>query len=139
MQREAPLWQRIHDDPCYVEVVRAVGYGGMTYRELTELIEKLALRFSKTRVESATYHLVTFEGQTTCNPNPLAQVSLRANVRTLAWQLLGPPPEHPEADHFKSDQPWVPPWQRAPVPPREDPKKEESPTGKPERSRRKAS
>jgi hypothetical protein len=138
MQREAPLWQRIHDDPCCIEVVRAMGYGGMTCRELTELIEKLALRFSKTRVESASYQVVTFEGQMTCNPKPLAQVSLRVNVRTLAWQLLGPPPEPPEADHLKSLQPWVPPWNRAPAPPQEEPKKEEPPNGKPKRSRKKS-
>jgi hypothetical protein len=29
-----------------------------------------------------------------CNPKPLAPVSLRAGVRKLCFQPLGPPPEH---------------------------------------------
>jgi hypothetical protein len=120
----------MYEDPCYGEIVQAVGYRGMTYRELTELIETLAKRFDKLRVESATYHLVTFEGQMTCNPKPLAQVSLRAEVRKLAWQLLGPPPESSESEHFHQPGPWKPPWDRPPKEPPPEPQ-----DGKPKRRR----
>jgi hypothetical protein len=93
MAKEQPLWHRIYFDPVYTEIARAIGYAGCTYRDMLALLEPLGERFGKQRVESATYHLVTFEGQMTCNPKPLAQVSLRAEVRKLCWQLLGPPPE----------------------------------------------
>lgn len=61
----------------------------------------------------------------TTKPPPLAQVTLRAEVRSLAWQLLGPPPEHPEAAHFRQPAAWVPPWAR-PQPTKEEPPKEET-------------
>lgn len=97
MKQEQSLALRIYHDPVYTAVVRAVNYKGMPYRSLSELIETLAKQFDKRRVESACYHLVAFEGQMTVNPKPLAHVSLRAEVRKLAIQLLGPPPEDREA------------------------------------------
>jgi hypothetical protein len=93
--KQTPLWQRLYFDPVYVAVAREIGYKGCTVRELGQKIEDLSKQFEKRLVESATYHLCTFEGQMTCNPSPLAHVSLRSEVRRLCWQLLGPPPEHP--------------------------------------------
>ena len=65
----------------------------------------------------------------TATPKPLAEVRLRAEVRKVAFQLLGPAPEHPEFEHYKTDQTWVQSWDRAP--------KEEPKNGKPKRSRKK--
>jgi hypothetical protein len=43
------------------------------------------------------YHLLTYEGQMRCNPPPSAHVAFRTQVRRLAFQLLGPPPEQEDA------------------------------------------
>src|ERR1700676_5528304 len=96
MIKTQALWERLYQDTVYTAIVRAVGYNVITYRELSDLIETLGQTHGKTRVESACFHLVTFEGQNCCNVKPLAEVKLREEVRKLSWQLLGPPPEDPE-------------------------------------------
>ena len=103
MHKEPPLWQRLYTDAAYRELVRRVGYRGCTWRELAALIEELGKTYGKQKVESASYRCFTFEGQMTCNPAPLAHVSLRADVRTLCWQLLGPPPEKLDAFYTNPD------------------------------------
>ena len=103
MQKERPLWERLYFDEAYVEIARLVGYRGTTYREMAKSLEPLERRFGKQRVQSATYYLVTFEGQMTCNPSPLAEVKLRPEVRKLCWQLLGPPPESEDAFNRHAD------------------------------------
>ena len=97
MQKEKPLWERLYFDEAYVEIARLIGYRGTTYRAMTEMLEPLERKLGKQRVQSATYHIVTFEGKMTCNPKPLAEVTLRPEIRRLCWQLLGPPPESVEA------------------------------------------
>jgi hypothetical protein len=123
MAQEKPLLQRIYADECYAELCRAAGYKGITYRELAQVIETLGKRFGKGRVEAAGWNLVTFEGQLRANPKPLEHVSLRAEVRKYCWQLLGPPPEHPEYKHFQTTDPWVPPWAEQEPPPEAKPKR----------------
>jgi MutS domain I len=95
-EKEKPLWQRIYQEPVFTEVARLVGYSGTTYRELMEKVEPLKKRFGGQNVDSAIYHLATFEGDTTCNVKPLAHVSLRENARKCCFQLLGFPPEYKE-------------------------------------------
>src|SRR5687768_9470999 len=93
MNKEQPLWHRMYFREEYVAVCKLVGYAGLTYRDLQEKLEPLFRQLGKARVESAVYHLCTFEGQMTVNVKPLTHVSLRREVRELAWQMLGPPPE----------------------------------------------
>lgn len=100
VNKQSPLWEKLYFDAVYVEIARLIGYQGTTYRDMLKLLEPLEEKFGKQRVRSAAYHVVTFEGQMTCNPKPLAEVKLRENVRKLCWQLLGPPPES-EAAFFK--------------------------------------
>src|SRR5262249_2604394 len=114
MSKEQPLWQRIYFDEVFTEVCRAIGYAGCTYREMQQRLEPLNARFDKRGVESAARYLVTYEGQFTSAPKPLAHVRLRDEVRRLCWQLLGPPPEHPDYERFKSSEPWCPPWRQPP-------------------------
>jgi hypothetical protein len=59
--------------------------------------EKRSREFDKGKVESAVYHLTSFEGQMTYNPPPLAKVMFREGVRPLLWMLVGPPPEKKDA------------------------------------------
>jgi hypothetical protein len=124
--KEQPLWHRIYYDDCYTEVVRAIGYEGCTYREMLARLEPLEKQFGKQRVHAATVHLFFYEGQFTCNPKPLAHVRLREEIRTLVWQLLGPPPEHPEYAHYHQPEPFVPSWAREPQKPAEPAKPKKS-------------
>src|SRR4051794_30529689 len=98
MSKEKPLYERLYTDEAYIEFARLIGYQGCTYRDMIEKTQPLRQKFGNHRIDSATYVLVTFEGDGTCNPKPLAQVSLRLDVRKLCFQLLGPPPE--EWDRF---------------------------------------
>jgi hypothetical protein len=108
--KEKPLWWRLYNDPAYVAVARSIGYQGCTVRDLGQKIEDLSRQFDKHRVQSAVYHLATFDGQMTCNPPQLAKVELRAHVRQLCWQLLGVPPDHPDyaSFHPEAAEPEVP-------------------------------
>jgi hypothetical protein len=103
MQKQKPLWERLYFDAAYVEVARLIGYRGTTYRDMMIMLEPLEGQFGKVRVHSAVYHIVTFEGQMTCNPKPLADVKLRPEVRQLCFQLLGPAPEQMEAFMTNAD------------------------------------
>lgn len=105
MEKVRPLWERLYFDEVYVEIARRIGYQGTTYRDLAKLLEPLEQRFGKQRVQSAAYHVVTYEGEMTCNPKPLAEVKLRPEVRKLCWQLLGPPPESKQAFETKPELP----------------------------------
>jgi hypothetical protein len=127
MKHEKPLWQRLYFDPVYYETVRAVGYLGCLYRDLWERLKPVTEQFGQRAVESATAHLLTYEGQFTCNPKPLAQVMLRTEVRNMSWQLLGPPPE--KWDEFYEHT--------ANRPPNPYAKAEEPKAEKPKRSRKK--
>jgi hypothetical protein len=103
MHKEMPLSERIYFDACYADIVRTVGYAGMTYRDWNVNLQEMIQRYGR-RAESAAYHLVTFEGQMRTNPPPLAKVELRAEVRRFASQLLGLWPEHP-LYHFLTQGP----------------------------------
>jgi hypothetical protein len=101
MSKDQPLWHRLYFDAAYTEVARLIGYAGFQYRELADKLEPLYRRFGKAKVESVVYHLTVFDGQMTVKPPPLGQVMLRPDVRKLCWQLLGPPPEHPQYELMK--------------------------------------
>jgi hypothetical protein len=98
MTKQKPLWERLYQEPAFYELAREVGYAGCTYCQLCEHIEDLGKLHGKQRVESASYHLFTFEGDGTVNPKPLAKVSLRQHVRKIVHHLLGPDPEIPFTD-----------------------------------------
>jgi hypothetical protein len=103
---------------------RLIGYQGCLYRELWENQKPAIEQFGQRRVETATAHLLTYDGQFSVNPKPLGDVKLRSEVRTLYWQLLGFPPEHPL--HGKTNLgPRLPnSWDKpAEAPPEEKPKR----------------
>jgi hypothetical protein len=104
MTKEKPLWQRMYGEPLYAEIVRVVGYAGLPYREFQPKLEALAERFGTRAVEQAGWRLVTYDGQFTGKPPPLATVTLRAEVRKYAVGLLGPPPEHPWYGAVKNNE-----------------------------------
>ncbi len=123
MSKQRPLEERLYFDPCYVAIVRAIRYEGCLGRELQDKLKPVIDAFGERRVESATWQLLTCDGQGIPGdkPPPLAKVQLRANVRKLAWGLLGPPPEHPWYQAFKHNEriplPWETPEPKAEEPP----------------------
>ena len=129
MHKERPLWDRLYQRPEYYELVRRVGYKGCRYRDLVKFIEELGKLYGKQRCESASYHCVIFEGQMTTNPKPLAEVKLRAEVRKLSHQLLGPDPDIPQTDLIADIH------ERAARPPREEPEEEKKPRAGKEKKR----
>jgi hypothetical protein len=102
MHREKPLVERMYGDPCYTELVRLIGYQGCRFRELEGKLRPLVERFGEQRVEVASFHVLTYEGQVMRDAKPEAEVKLRGEARKLAWGLLGPPPEHPWHDAYKN-------------------------------------
>jgi hypothetical protein len=94
MFKQKPLWERLYQEAEFYQLAREVGYAGCTFRQYQQKIDELAKTYDRQKLESAGYHLVTYEGQMTVKPKPLANVQLRAEVRKLCWQLLGCPPGH---------------------------------------------
>ena len=130
--KQLPLWHRLYNGPVFTEVARSVGYEGCLYRELWDRLKPVVERFGQQRVESATLHLLFYEGQMTVNPKPLAKVQLRSDVRSLCWQLLGPPPEMLDSFYRYGDgTPMEHPQQR------EDAPKQNEGQPKPKKSRKK--
>src|SRR4051812_11026566 len=115
MNKDLPLWHRIYFDACFTTVCRLIGYGGCLYPQLWDKLKPAAEAYGQRRVESATAHLLTYEQQFSVNPPPLAKVELRANVRKLCFQLLGPEPDQWEEFHKNGTNPPPNPY-RKPVP-----------------------
>src|SRR5437867_4351193 len=95
------LGNRMYFNPVYTEVVRLIGYAGFPFHELNERLKPLAERFGKDKIHEVCRELVTllFRGkEKRSGPQEDAEVRLKPEVRTLAWQLLGPPPEHKPMD-----------------------------------------
>jgi hypothetical protein len=125
MHKEKPMWWRIHFEEVYTDIVRIVGYAGLTYRDFAAKLQPLIQKYSQ-KAESAAYHLVTFEGQFRADPPPLAHVQLRADVRKLCVQILGLPPEHPWYELVEKPEPLPSMWERHEV--KEEPNPQEKPT-----------
>ena len=83
-------WQ---DEMARYDQSRSDYFQDVTPLTMVEKTQPLRQKFGNPRVDSATYCLVTFDGQMTCNPAPLAKVTLREHIKRLAFMLLGPPPE----------------------------------------------
>src|SRR5262245_59200662 len=102
--QEKPLILRLYQESVLYETARVIGYDGVAPGEIRERVKPLEDGFGQARVEAALRLLTTYQV-------PGAdRVRLREHVRKLCFQLLGPPPEHPEFEHFKSPDPWVPSW-----------------------------
>jgi hypothetical protein len=138
MQKQVSLHECLYRDPCWIAVLRAIGYSGCVYRQLHETLAEAVKEFGQQRVDAAVVNLCTYEGQFRVNPPPLTQVQLRAEARKLAWSLLGPPPERPWHDLWKRPEPLPAPWEMEPDgSPKKKPQAEEPAALKPKRTRKK--
>ena len=80
---------RLYFEPQLYELARLVNYGGIRDRDLEPGIKELSGRYGGDRVAQALFELTTKDEKS-------GVITLRPHVRKLCWQLLGPPPEHPE-------------------------------------------
>jgi hypothetical protein len=88
-----PLWDRMYADPAYVALARFIGYGGKPLSEAQQFVQQLEQTYGRDKVIEAGEALSVAEGRA-----ERQTVRLTAEARRLAWQLLGPPPEHTPID-----------------------------------------
>src|SRR5437879_3345161 len=89
-----PLWQKMYVNPLYTELVRVVGYVGISLAEAREKIQPLGVQYGPKAVQAAANEITHMDEKQT-------RLWLTDEARKMAFQLLGPPPEHPE---FKKNQ-----------------------------------
>lgn len=84
-----PLWQKMYTRRHYMDMVRMVGYSGLSLPDAQEKTQELAARYGTRLLKAASDDLLQVNEQ---------WVRLKTDVRKLAWQLLGPPPEYKPVD-----------------------------------------
>jgi hypothetical protein len=92
-RKRQPLYIRMYYEAIYVELVRFIGYGGKPLANAQEFVLALEKKYGRERVIEASEAVSTCEGKA-----ENMTVRLTAEARRLAWQLLGPPPEHKATD-----------------------------------------
>jgi hypothetical protein len=80
-----PLWDRMYTRQHMIDLVRMVGYSGLPIAEAQAKIKEMP--HDKDKMVAACEELFDIDGN---------EVRLKANVRKLSFQLLGPPPEYKE-------------------------------------------
>lgn len=91
------LMDRLYTEPAYYETVRAVGYHGIAYQDLEQKLA--ALDVSPHLFRAAANQLLMYDGWP-AEAKPETQMRLRAEVRRIAHQLLGPEPGSPMYDDY---------------------------------------
>lgn len=86
-EREPPLYEKMYFRAHYVDLVRMVGYAGLPMQEARDRIKELTKCHDKEKLAKACEELFDIDAK---------DVKLKANVRRLAFQLLGAPPEYKE-------------------------------------------
>jgi hypothetical protein len=85
---------RLYFDPAYAEMARAIGYAGIPLPEAKKKIESLAKRFSREKLVTVIEDIARIEGPN--GNNHEGAVYLTEEAKKLCWQMLGPPPGHPD-------------------------------------------
>jgi hypothetical protein len=88
MTKEQPLYLRLYRQPQYYELARIVGYAGLSVSEAQVQSEPLLKQYGATEMNRVSQELLDIDQSAT---PPTAR--LKAAVRQLCWQLLGPPLE----------------------------------------------
>jgi hypothetical protein len=95
------LHLRLYFDPAYTEMARAIGYAGVSLPEAKKKIDTLAKRFDKEKLVKVIEDIARIEGPK--GPNDEGTVYLTEEAQKLCWQLLGPPPGHPDYSEAAGD------------------------------------
>jgi hypothetical protein len=85
---------RLYFDPAYSAMAKAIGYAGVSVPEAKKKIETLAKRFPREKLVTVIEDIARIEGPK--GPNEEGAVFLTDEAKKLCWQLLGPPPGHPD-------------------------------------------
>lgn len=85
---KAPLYLRLYFQSHLTEIVRLIGYADVPVDEARERLEALVTRFGNEKIVAACQEIL--EVDTGKEPNV---ARLKAEVRRLAFQILGPPPK----------------------------------------------
>jgi hypothetical protein len=88
MTRPIPLYQRLYFHRPLTETARLIGYSGIDTIDFWKKASKLGLPAGQ--VNSALDEL-TQPGE-----RPKGRLALTPQAAKLCWQLLGPPPGHPD-------------------------------------------
>lgn len=131
MKREDPLIIRLHFQPALYELVRLVGYEGVPEAELCEAIKPLVAAHTFAKMRPAAHELTQTDEKTRL-------VTLRPNVRKIAFQILGPPPERADYESYWASQGVLPPNKRKKEEPPPEPKEEKPKKPQAKRTRKKA-
>lgn len=89
---------RLYFDPAYSEFAKAIGYAILPVSEAQQIIQKLAKRFPKEKLVTVVEEIAKIEPA--ASDGKEATVRLTDQAQKLCWQMLGPPPGHP--DHAES-------------------------------------
>jgi hypothetical protein len=112
MKKEEPLIMRLHFQIHMYELVRLIGYEGVPEAELCETIKPLVAAHTLAKMRPAAHELTQTDEKTRL-------VTLRPEVRRIAFQILGPPPEREDYESYWASQGVLPPNKRK----REEPPK----------------
>ncbi len=86
-RKQKPLYLRLYLHRHLEEIVRAIGYDVISREEGQRRLSPLIDRYGRATIEPAAEELLAPDVGTA-----EATLQLRPEVRSLAWQLLGPPP-----------------------------------------------
>lgn len=130
MKREDPLIIKLYFQVHLYELVRLVGYEGVPEPELCETIKPLVAAHTLAKMRPAAHELTQTDEKTRL-------VTLRPEVRRIAFQILEPPPERADYASYWASQGVLPPNQRKKEEPPPEPKEEKPEKPKAKRTRKK--
>jgi hypothetical protein len=105
-----PLYLRLYFQPVLYEAARIIGYDGCAPFDFWDAAKKLGIPQQK--LFDAVYELTRTDRREASPP----RYELREDVKQLCWQLLGPPPGHPEyVEKAKTPEPAAEADQAEPV------------------------
>jgi hypothetical protein len=128
VKKEDPLILRMHSQAHLYELVWLVGYEGAAVDALREAIKPLVAAHGQAKMMAAAHELTQTDDKTKL-------VTLRPEVRRIAFQLLGPPPEREDYESYWASRGVLPPNKRKKEGPAPEPSKE--PEEKPKKRARK--
>jgi hypothetical protein len=100
---KAPLYEKLYFQPVYPEVVRLIGYAGITPFAFWDAAKekRLVEQYGKEKVMFAVCELTQYDLREQSDP----RYELNAEARKWCVQLLGQPPEHPLHEFLKQGPP----------------------------------
>lgn len=96
MAHAQPLWHRLYFQEPYSELARIIGYNGRPVPEVVTLSKPLLDKHGRAKMDEASQAIARIDDAT----KP-PTVRLTDEARKLCWQLLGPPPEHPDYSRLR--------------------------------------